>query len=153
MILIGIVIVVGALLTVLLAQGLHRMGTGLAYYEELRAAGIDPQSLEATDDHPELMDAAAWRGTLFSILIVLGTTASLTALVSTALFFGAHPDLPIWRLVVVSLGLTALSSAAIALALPRIGSFGLAEGFFGGLVFWLIVSAIVLFLTIRRRRS
>lgn len=153
MIVIGIAIVVGALLTVLLAQGLHRMGSGLAYYEELQAAGIDPQGPAAMEEHPELLSAAGRRGTLFAVLMVLGTTVPLTALVSASLFFGARSDVPIWRLVVVSLGLTALSAAAIALALPRIGAFGLAPGFIGGLAFWIIVSGVILFVTVRRRRS
>jgi hypothetical protein len=152
MIAIGITIVVGALLTVLLAQGLHRMGTGLAYYEELQAAGIDPQGPAAMEDYPDLRSVARRRGTLFALLTVLGTSVPLTALVSASLFFGARRDVPIWRLVVVSLGLTALSAAAIGLALPRIGAFGVAPGFIGGLSFWLVVSAATLFATVRRRR-
>lgn len=152
MVAIGIVIVVGALLTVLLAQGLHRMGTGLAYYEELQAAGIDPQGPEAMDDHPELMSAAGRRGSLFAVLIVLGTSVPLTVLFSASLFFGARSDVPMWRLVVVSLGLTALSAAAIALAFPRIGAFGLAPGFIGGLALWLLISGVALVITVRRRR-
>jgi len=152
-IVIAITIVVGTFLTVLLAQGLHQLGTGLAYYEELRAVGIDPQGPEGQEDHPELRSAAARRGTLFSLLAVLGTTVPLTALIATAVFFRSRPEVPIWRLFVVSVGLTALGSAAIALALPRIGSFDLLPGFTGGIVFWVLLSGFTVGSTIRRRKQ
>lgn len=150
---IAITIVAGTFITVFLAQGMHRIGTGLAYYEELQAAGIDPQAPDAMEGHPKLQSAAARRGTVFSVLMVLGTTVPLTVLIATSIFFGAHGEAPIWRLVVVGLGLTALGTAAIAFALPRIGSFGLAPGFIGGLAFWLVISGVTLFMTVRRRRS
>ncbi|MFO8041578.1 MAG: hypothetical protein R6U25_00115, partial [Alkalispirochaeta sp.] len=132
---------------------LHRIGVGLALYEELQAAGIDPQGPQADANSPELLAAAGRRGVLFAVLTVLGTTIPATILISTTLFFRAHGEVPIWRLVVVSLGLTAFAAAAIALAVPRIASMGVAPPFIGALVVWLAASAAAIIFTARRRRS
>lgn len=150
---VGIVVLAGAILTVLLGLAVHRIGVGLALYEELQAAGIDPQGPQAAADNPELVTAAGRRGVLFAVLTVLGTTIPATVLISTTLFFRAHDEVPIWRLVVVSLGLTALAAAAIALAVPRISAVGMAPPFIGALAVWLAASAGALITTVRRRRS
>lgn len=154
----GVVLLIGILLTVLMARGSYRIGTGLAFGNYIRGVESEYSELLGTEVHDAAVVAASQTGMVYAATTIFSTAIPLTGLLLAAIWSATSKHVRLRNLLYAGIVYTVVAAVAMGLTSRIIDSGDFSAGFAGGIMMWLFITLIVYVTTVlvtrkKRRRE